>query len=81
MASGADDGHNETDLFLTASYELKLHHVMAGTQEARDIEANYTALARGACRGAVDTIRQWKVMGKLAQWAREDEVLDATGDT
>jgi hypothetical protein len=81
FASGAGDKHNEIDLFLTAAYELKLQHVMAGTQEARDIEANYTELARGACRGAVDKIRQWKVEGKLEQWAREDEALDAADDT
>ena len=77
MASGATDGHTETDLFLTAVYELKLHHVMAGTPEARDIEAQYTELARGACRSAVEKIQRWKVEGKLAQWAQEDEVLDA----
>ena len=61
-------------------YELKLDNVQPGTKEAKDIEANYSALARGACRSAVEKIRSWKVEGKLALWAKEDEVLDAAAD-
>ncbi|CVK98969.1 uncharacterized protein FMAN_08340 [Fusarium mangiferae] len=60
-------------LFLTAMYELKLDNVEPGTQAARDIEVNYTALARGACENAVKDIRKWKTEGKLATWQEEDE--------
>jgi Domain of unknown function (DUF1857) len=61
-------------------YELKLDNIQPGTKEAKDIETNYTALARGACRSAVDSIRLWKKQGKLALWADEDKVLDAADE-
>lgn len=77
LSYGAEDGNTEIDLFLTAMYELKLNNIQPGTKEAKDIETNYTALARGACRSAVENIRLWKVQGKLAKWAEEDKVLDA----
>ncbi|KAF5243267.1 hypothetical protein FANTH_8276 [Fusarium anthophilum] len=61
------------ELFLTAMYELKLDSVEPGTQAAKDIELNYTALARGACENAVKDIRKWKTEGKLAIWQKEDK--------
>ncbi|OBT39504.1 hypothetical protein VE00_10398 [Pseudogymnoascus sp. WSF 3629] len=76
LSYGAAEGNTETHLFLTAMYELKLAHVQPETEEAKDIETNYTALARGACRSAVEKIRLWKVQGKLAAWAEEDKLLD-----
>lgn len=76
-SGGGGDGETESDLYLTAAYELKLSDVQANTNAARDIEVNYTALARGACRSAVEKIRGWKTQGKLEAWQKEDEVLDA----
>lgn len=64
-------------MYLTAAYELKLSNVQPNTQAALDIEVNYTALARGACRTAVEKIRGWKTQGKLEAWKKEDEMLDA----
>ena len=57
-------------------YELKLTDVEPGTQKAEEIKANYTTLAKGACRSGVEKIRQWKMEGKLEEWQREDEALD-----
>ncbi|KAF4335430.1 hypothetical protein FBEOM_10718 [Fusarium beomiforme] len=70
-AEKQEDGRPE--LFLTALYELKLNNVEPGTQAAKDIEVDYTALARGACENAVKDIRKWKTEGKLAAWQKEDE--------
>ena len=52
-------------------YELKLDNIEPGTKAAKDIEVNYTALARGACESAVRDIRKWKAEGKLAKWEKE----------
>lgn len=60
-------------------YELKLDNVEPGTQAAKDVEVNYTALARGACENAVKDIRKWKTEGKLAAWQKEDEEDGAGG--
>lgn len=57
-------------------YELKLSNIQPGSPEAKDIETNYTALARRACYEAVESIRRWKEDGKLQQWRAEDERLD-----
>ena len=54
-------------------YELRLADVQPGSQRARDIAKEYTALARGACWSAVRDIRVWKEEGKLEVWRREDE--------
>lgn len=64
-------------MYLTAAYELRLSNVQPNTKDALDIEVNYTALARGACRTAVEKIRGWKTEGKLEAWKKEDEMLDA----
>ena len=80
LSHGAGDGEDDSKLFLTAMYELKLPNIMAGSKEAKDIEANYTALARGACRDAVANIRNWRQEGKLQKWREEDEALDATNE-
>ena len=72
------------DLYLTAMYELKLANVEPGSAKAQEIEVNYTALARGACRDSVEKIRGWKEAGKLPIWKEEDQILDeiakASGD-
>lgn len=65
-------------MYLTAAYELKLSDVQPNTEAAREIEVNYTALARGACRTAVEKIKGWKAEGKLEAWKNEDDLLDAT---
>ncbi|KAF5963729.1 hypothetical protein FCOIX_13731 [Fusarium coicis] len=72
------EDNERPELFLTAMYELKLDNVKPGTQAAKDIEVNYTALARGACENAVRDIRKWKTEGKLAAWQIEAE-QDAAG--
>ncbi|KAM0545781.1 hypothetical protein ACHAPJ_011205 [Fusarium lateritium] len=76
--SGNQEG-NCPELFLTAMYELKLDNVAPGTQAAKDIEVNYTALAKGACENAVKDIRKWKTEGKLHEWQKEDEGDEAHG--
>jgi hypothetical protein len=40
LSYGAADGDDDSDLFLTAMYELKLNNVQSGTQKAKDIEIN-----------------------------------------
>lgn len=70
MSYGTANGE-DPELYLTAMYELWLSDVEPGTQAAKDIEVNYTALARRACKDAVESIRKWKVTGKLAEWAKE----------
>ncbi|KAI0456053.1 hypothetical protein F5B21DRAFT_169621 [Xylaria acuta] len=74
---GDGDSGDGNDLYLTAMYELKLDKVEPGSPEAREIETNYRSLARGACKTAVESIRQWKEQGLLQKWADEDKILDA----
>lgn len=81
LSYGAGDGEDESKLFLTAMYELKLANIVPGSKDARDIEANYTELARGACHDAVAKIRVWKQEGKLQKWKEEDEGLDTAAET
>ena len=61
-------------------YELKLTNIEAGSSQAKEIETNYTALARGACRDSVEKIRRWKEDGKLEQWKVEDLRLNSAVD-
>lgn len=77
LSHGAGDGEDDSKLFLTAMYELKLATTVPGSPEAKDIETKYTALARGACRDAVAKIRVWKKEGNLQKWREEDRILDA----
>ena len=58
-------------------YELKLADIEPGSPQAKEIETNYTALARGVCRNSVEKIRRWKEDGKLEQWKEEDLRLDS----
>ena len=76
LSYGAGEGEAESDLYVTAMYELKLANVERGSTQAKDIEVNYTALARGACVDCVRKIRGWKVAGKLREWEEEDRALD-----
>lgn len=80
LSYGAGDGENESNLYLTAMYELKLADILSGSPQGKEIEVNYTALARGACRDAVEKIRSWKEEGKLQKWREEDQVLDAAAE-
>lgn len=57
-------------------YELKLPEVVPGTDAARKIREDYSALAKGACKNAVRDIRRWKEEGLLEKWRLEDEALD-----
>ena len=67
-------------LYLTAMYELRLADIEPGSPQAKEIETNYTALARGACRDSVEKTRRWKEDGKLEQWKEEDLRLDSAVD-
>ena len=49
---------------MTAIYELELADIEPGSPQAKEIETNYTALARGACRDTVEKIRRWKEDGR-----------------
>lgn len=80
LSYGAADGEDELSLYLTAMYELELTDIEPGSPQAREIETNYTALARGACRDSVEKIRSWKEDGKLEQWKGEDLKLDSAVD-
>jgi hypothetical protein len=40
LSYGAADGDDDSNLFLTAMYELKLNNMQSGTQKAKDIETN-----------------------------------------
>jgi hypothetical protein len=40
LSYGAADGDDDSDLFLTAMYELRLNNVQPGTQKADDIKKN-----------------------------------------
>ena len=60
LSYGAADGEDESSLYLTAMYELKLADIEPGSPQAKEIETNYTALARGTCRDSVEKIRRWK---------------------
>ena len=75
---GAGESDDHVKLYLTAMYELKLSDILPGSPEAKEIEVNYTALARSACHDAVAKIRSWREEGKLQMWREEDEKLEAT---
>ena len=64
LSSGAADREDESSLYLTAVYELKMADIGPGSPQAKEIETNYTALARGTCRDTVEKIRRWKEDGK-----------------
>ncbi|MCJ1464630.1 hypothetical protein MMC07_003243 [Pseudocyphellaria aurata] len=57
-AGEGDEDEERPKVYLTAAYELKLSNVQGNTKAARDIEVDYTALARGACRSAVKKIKR-----------------------
>ena len=80
LSYGAADGEDDSSLYLTAMYELKLTNIEKGSLQAKEIETNYTALARGACRDSVEKIRKWKEDGKLEQWKEEDLRLESAAD-
>lgn len=65
LSYGAAEDETEKDLYLTAFYELRMPDIRPGTAEARDIEVRYSALARGAARTTIETIRKFKVDGIL----------------
>lgn len=71
-----EEGARGPSVYLTAAYELKLSNVQGNTKAAREIEVDYTALARGACRSAVEKIKGWKTEGKLEAWKKEDELTE-----
>lgn len=77
MAYGAatEFEKEEEDPFLTVFYELKMgdKSPAPGSEEAKAIVTNYRNLAKTVCNDAIDHIRQWKVEGKLAQWADDEK--------
>ena len=80
LSYSAAAGEDDSSLYLTAMYELKLADIEPGSPQAKSIETNYTALARGACRDSVEKIRRWKEDGKLEHWKEEDLRLDSAVD-
>lgn len=80
VGDGEGKGADGPDVYLTAAYELKLSNVQANTQAARDIEVDYTALARGACRSAVEKIKGWKTQGKLEAWKQDEAEAEAEAE-
>ncbi|KAL2842712.1 hypothetical protein BJY01DRAFT_235921 [Aspergillus pseudoustus] len=54
-------------LYLTAIYELHVPDVAPGSDQAKQIERDYTQLAQGAARTVVATIRKWKLEGGLEE--------------
>jgi Domain of unknown function (DUF1857) len=67
---------DDSDLYFTASYELKVPGVQAGSERAKAVQKEYTELARKACRDGVNSVRGWKREDKLKIWKAEDERLD-----
>ncbi|RHZ58273.1 hypothetical protein CDV55_104700 [Aspergillus turcosus] len=67
ISRGGRETDKPTDLFLTAAYELHVPDVVPGSERAKEIQEEYSALARGAARTVVATIREWKSNGTLEQ--------------
>ena len=69
------DSKDDSDLFFTASYELKVPGVQPGSERAREVQTEYTELARKAAKDGVNSVRRWKQEDKLSMWKAEDEKL------
>jgi hypothetical protein len=65
ISRGGRESDKPTDLYLTAVYELHVHGVVPGSERAKEIQEEYSALARGAARTVVARIREWKSNGTL----------------
>ena len=59
----------QPQLYLTAMYEIWVNDLKSGTKIATKMETDYSALAKKACSDAVKDIREWKLEGKLKEWA------------
>lgn len=75
MTRDAGVDSSDSDLYFTASYELKVPGVEPGSERAKEIQEEYTGLARKAARDGVNSVRSWKREDKLAMWKAEDERL------
>lgn len=75
MTRDAGVDSTDSDLYFTASYELKVPGVQPGSERAKEIQKEYTELARKAARDGVNSVRGWKREGKLKIWKAEDERL------
>ncbi|KAK2054709.1 DUF1857-domain-containing protein [Colletotrichum caudatum] len=72
---GASDEDDDMRPHLTLYYELLMGDKAPepGSVEARDIMTNYRGLAKNMVAESIKTIRGWKLEGKLARWAEEEE--------
>lgn len=65
-AMEASDGNDEgAGLLFTALYGLKLDDVEDGSEQAEQIKAQYSALARSTCLSVRNEVRKWKKEGTL----------------
>ncbi|KAF4212006.1 hypothetical protein CNMCM8980_010024 [Aspergillus fumigatiaffinis] len=67
ISRGGRESDKPTDLFLTAAYELHVPGVVSGSDRAKEIQEEYSLLARGAARTVVAKIREWKSSGTLEE--------------
>ncbi|RHZ46024.1 SRPBCC family protein [Aspergillus thermomutatus] len=67
ISRGGRESDKPTDLFLTAVYELHVPGVVPESDRAKEIQEEYSLLARGAARTVVAKIREWKANGTLEQ--------------
>lgn len=72
---GANDNDDDMRPHLTLFYELLMGEKAPepGSPEAREITTNYRALSKNMVVESLKTIRGWKLEGKLARWAEEEE--------
>ncbi|EHK22125.1 uncharacterized protein TRIVIDRAFT_216138 [Trichoderma virens Gv29-8] len=64
---------DSTDVSFTVIYELKLAGVQPGSDKAKEIERDYPELARKACVDTIEQIRESKVDGRMAVWAKASQ--------
>lgn len=65
LSHGGRESDSPDDIYLSAVYELRVPEVEAGSQKAKEIEENYTLLAKGAAKGVIEKIRGWKINGTI----------------
>ena len=62
---GGEDGDEDVGLLFMAFYGLKLDTIEDGSEEAKQMKAQYTAMARNTCLSVRDKVRTWKEEGTL----------------
>ncbi|KAL4913037.1 hypothetical protein BDW62DRAFT_205922 [Aspergillus aurantiobrunneus] len=67
VSRGGAESDGDDAVYLSAVYELHVPDVVPGSDRAREIEREYTQLARGAVNTALGLVRKWKVDGSLEE--------------